>query len=365
MNVQRGRNWNINSKNNSNDFKMKKIIYVLAFMLLVLPVMSMAQSFNFVVKCKINSPKSSAKAYLLLEKAGEIFSDSTDVVDGSFTFSAVSKGMNAIAYLKIVPTDSEKTAESSNFTQFYTDAKLIKVLSHGTLDQSEISGGSLNRDQAVLNSALRKGGVDRRAVYTAFIKSHPQSYVSLNALFNISDAFVDANELDQLFNSLSLNLRSTKEAKDYASALEALKKIMVGSIAPDFTMPDTAGRPVSLHDFKGKYVLLDFWASWCTYCREESPYLVKAYAQYQKKGFTILGVSLDNLAAKNKWIKAIRDDRLTWTQVSDLKTENEAALLYSVVSIPHNFLINPEGKIIARNLRGKALKEKLQELFDN
>ena len=121
---------------------------------------------------------------------------------------------------------------------------------------------------------------------------------------------------------------------------------------------------MSLSDFQGKYVLLDFWASWCGPCRQENPNLVKAYAAYNDKGFEILGVSLDNKDGKEAWVNAIEKDGLTWTQVSDLNSwNNEVARMYGVRAVPQSYLIDPEGVIVAQNLRGEALEEKLAEIF--
>jgi peroxiredoxin len=137
----------------------------------------------------------------------------------------------------------------------------------------------------------------------------------------------------------------------------------IGSDAVDFVQNDTSGNPVKLSSFRGKYVLIDFWASWCKPCRMENPTVVKAFNQYKSKNFTVLGVSLDR--SKDAWVKAIADDNLTWTHVSDLKFwSNVVAVKYKVESIPQNFLLDPNGKIIAKNLRGEQLLETLKGLLN-
>jgi peroxiredoxin len=143
-----------------------------------------------------------------------------------------------------------------------------------------------------------------------------------------------------------------------------IAKFLIGKTAPDFVQQSPDGKSIRLSDFRGKYVLLDFWASWCIPCRRDNPNLVKAYASFNKKGFEIIGISLDQ--EKNDWKSAIRQDGLNWVHVSDLKgwNNNVSRNLYKIKSVPANYLIDPKGIIIAKNLRGEQLMIKLKELFD-
>jgi peroxiredoxin len=146
--------------------------------------------------------------------------------------------------------------------------------------------------------------------------------------------------------------------------LETAKLTGIGRMAPEFTQNDTLDQPVQLSSFKGRYLLIDFWASWCGPCRQENPNVVKVFNQYKDKNFHILGISLDRAGQKDKWMKAIYDDNLTWSHVSDLKFwDNAVSKQYGIRAIPQNLLLDPSGKIIAKNLRGEALAKKMEELL--
>jgi peroxiredoxin len=174
----------------------------------------------------------------------------------------------------------------------------------------------------------------------------------------------DYGDIVPLYNGLSNTIKQSPSGKMFAERLPKLKAVAIGAIAPVFDEPDTSGKKIDLSSFRGKYVLIDFWASWCGPCRHENPNVVKAYNRYKNQNFTIVGVSLDRPGNKDKWLKAIHMDGLTWTQLSDLKFwDNKAAVLYGVRGIPQNFLLDPDGKIIAKNLRGEDLEDKLAELF--
>ncbi|MEY3433356.1 MAG: hypothetical protein RL131_1292, partial [Bacteroidota bacterium] len=342
------------------------------------------------------------KVYLSYYADGKSNMDSAIVENGKYSFTG-SLGDPLIASLRAKykedPNAKSIRAISYNrdIKQVFIENSKISVVSTDSFANAGIKGskshaefvkwenlmkpenqqaGELNKQYSELYKKKDQAGMDKleaefdkltalkNAKNKQYLAENPESPIAMFIFRQYAGYDINADEAEPVFLSLSEKLRSGPAGKEMAEKIEIAKKTGVGRMAMDFTQNDTLGNPVSLSSFKGKHVLIDFWASWCGPCRQENPNVVKAFSNYKEKGFTVLGVSLDQPNAKDKWIKAIHDDNLTWTHVSDLKFwKNEVAVQYGIQAIPQNFLIDPTGKIIGKNLRGEALNKKLEELF--
>ena len=262
-------------------------------------------------------------------------------------------------------------------TVFMDNSNVSITGDKATIEKSKITGSASHTAFEQFNTSLEpyqavfaEAGEYSEEMHTRaikliddFVTTHTSSYITPLAVIRYNQIADDVYKTEALYNMLDPKIKATSMGQYIAQQIAEGKVNGKGSMLADFSQPDTSGVPVSLSSLRGKYVLVDFWASWCGPCRQENPNVLAAYNKYKSKNFTVLGVSLDK--AKPAWIEAINMDGLTWTHISDLQGwQNSVAQQFQIFNIPQNFLIGPDGKVVAKNLRGPALERKLARLLN-
>ena len=382
---------------------MKRIIVIL----FLLPVLAFGQD-NKGISFKLSGKASNLSypvewVFLQYRTGGEWKTDSVKAENGNYKFSGkideASLARLRVKYAEVEPGKKVPTVNKRDVATIYLEQGKISVTSIDSFSNVKVKGSDAHNEYTALMAKTKPyeekmeplyalysqfakakevsarerveamiDSIDKLKndkVYGEYVKSNPSSPIAVFALQQYAGWDIDAAKVEPLYKTLSETNKNLPSAVEFKTNMEIARKTGIGQFAMEFIQNDTSGVPVKLSSLKGRYLLIDFWASWCGPCRAENPNLVKVFNKYKEKNFHILGVSLDRPGQKDRWMKAIYDDKLEWTQVSDLQFwNNEVAKQYGIRAIPQNLLLDPEGKIIAKNIRGEELENKVAEIIE-
>ncbi|WP_373512712.1 redoxin domain-containing protein [Persicitalea sp.] len=376
---------------------MKKIKYIALLMLLSVFAFAQQEPMpkDFTVSGKVKNGSAGEKVFLQFSTNPPVTLDSTTLAaDGTFIIKGTEKDEGNFYMLNIadrqkivllveggenfvVTTDGydkndkgepgKYTVKGSENMDYYAqlmqmNQAMVDKVNKWNDDYAKATEKKDNKKMQEIQNNFQAAEVEHVAKIKALLPEMGTSLVAIFAANNMLNPERDFAEMEAVAQRFEKEKPSSKIAQSYISFIKRMKGISVGDMAPDFTLNNPEGQDVTLSSLRGKYVLIDFWASWCGPCRMENPNVVKLYDKYKDKGFAIYGVSLDK--DKAAWLAAIKKDNLTWTHGSDLKFWNSAvAQTYGVSAIPATFLLDKEGKVIAKNLRGASLEAKISELL--
>lgn len=350
---------------------------------LMIPAIGLAQT-RYDIRGTVPADHKATRAVMSYppdDKGGEYASDTATIIGGKFQFKGTI-GRPQLAELNlIIPRpageprrNSQNEDEGNNMKNvglFYLDGTID--VTFDTAGTASCRGGG--REQAAwqfyANEAATRGknqdGSSGIRFYeelvSDMVKRFPDSYVSVDLMDLFTQSSIQPRLVGPMYNTLSKRMQQSEKVLRWKPRLDVAIQATSGTLeAPGFTINDVDGNPVSLSSYRGSYVLVDFWASWCVPCRAENPNVLAAYEKFKSKGFKVLGVSLDE--KKDRWLKAVAEDKLPWKQVCDFKAfESEVKDLYNITSIPANVLVDPDGKIVGKDLRGEDLHQRLAELI--